>query len=290
MHTNGPAGLPLASACGAQHPLAHSVVLLQRHVWPATTPFGRHAAPPATSCVQQPFAAGHWLLVVQDCAHVFVPVPSSTHAAPVAQQLPPQDGRPSGQPVPASVATHWHAPKPAPALSHVCDPVAPVGHTQACVVPGVHDCAVPLLPLEQPVEAPAANAHTTITTALVLIAYLRRRGAGSRKQLTYYLSCFRRHNWRVLRGVPDADKTIKNVGKRVAELRETAGLTQDQLAEQVEMDAQNLRSIEAGRRNLTIRTMCRLATALKCSMPDLFLPTKRPKRGPGRPRKRTEGA
>jgi transcriptional regulator with XRE-family HTH domain len=86
--------------------------------------------------------------------------------------------------------------------------------------------------------------------------------------------------------VADAEKTIRDVGRRIAELREKAKLTQDQLAELTEMEPQNLRSIEAGRRNLTIRTMSRLAVALGCSIPDLFTPAKvRARRTPGRPKR-----
>jgi transcriptional regulator with XRE-family HTH domain len=101
------------------------------------------------------------------------------------------------------------------------------------------------------------------------------------------LVCFLASNPGVLVRVPDAEKTIKSVGRRIAELREAAGLTQDQLAELIEMEPANLRPIEGGRRNMTIRTMCRIATALGCSVPDLFAPpTSHARRGPGRPRTR----
>jgi transcriptional regulator with XRE-family HTH domain len=87
--------------------------------------------------------------------------------------------------------------------------------------------------------------------------------------------------------VPDAEKTIRSVGRRIAELRHAARLTQEQFAEKIVMEPANLRPIEAGRRNMTIRTMCRIATALDCSLPDLFAPpTSHARRRPGRPRGR----
>ncbi len=47
--------------------------------------------------------------------------------------------------------------------------------------------------------------------------------------------------------MPDAQKAIENVGRRVAELREAKGLTQEAFAEIVGMQVQNVRMIESGR-------------------------------------------
>lgn len=85
--------------------------------------------------------------------------------------------------------------------------------------------------------------------------------------------------------MPDPQKSIENVGRRVAELREDAGLTQEQFAEVVGMQVQNVRMIESGRRNLTIRSLARIATALKCEIAAMFAPATRAKRKRGRPRR-----
>jgi transcriptional regulator with XRE-family HTH domain len=97
---------------------------------------------------------------------------------------------------------------------------------------------------------------------------------------------YQERNGRVLGVVLDAKKVISSVGHRVAELREAAGLTQQQLADASGMDPANLRPIEAGRRNMTLKTLVSLANALRCSIEDLLVPTKRPARRAGRPRKR----
>lgn len=83
--------------------------------------------------------------------------------------------------------------------------------------------------------------------------------------------------------VLDATKVIASVGQRVAELREAAGLTQQGLADASGMDPANLRPIEAGRRNVTLRTLVALANGLGCSLEELLVPAKRTPRGPGRP-------
>jgi hypothetical protein len=46
----------------------------------------------SVSAVQHPLAEGHWLDVLHSCAHVVLPVPSSTHVEPVSQQLVPHKG------------------------------------------------------------------------------------------------------------------------------------------------------------------------------------------------------
>jgi transcriptional regulator with XRE-family HTH domain len=68
----------------------------------------------------------------------------------------------------------------------------------------------------------------------------------------------------------DADRVIKDVGRRVAEVRADLGLTQEQLAERLRMDTNNLQRIETGRQNITIRMIVRLASALGCQPAALF--------------------
>jgi hypothetical protein len=117
-------------AIGAQHPVVepvwpddpHSVAVEHRHCCPVTDP-GAWQAPPwpppaRLTTVQHPLATGQSLLVVQVCAHSFVPVGVVTHVAVAFTQ-------------------HW----PAHAVS-------PVGH---CIPPELDPELLPpeLLPLDE---------------------------------------------------------------------------------------------------------------------------------------------
>jgi len=79
----------------------------------------------------------------------------------------------------------------------------------------------------------------------------------------------------------DPDQILLNVGHRIAELRQSLGLTQKELGEQVDMSQRNVHRIEQGEQNLTLRTMIKLATALDVELEDLLKPP-----GSGHPRKR----
>ena len=60
------------------------------------------------------------------------------------------------------------------------------------------------------------------------------------------------------------------MSNRIRELRKTRGLSQEQLAGQVETTAQQIGHLEAGKRQLTQAWMERLAPALGCRPTDLF--------------------
>lgn len=68
----------------------------------------------------------------------------------------------------------------------------------------------------------------------------------------------------------DAERVTKDVGRRVAELRRAAGLTQEEFAEKIGMDSTNLQRIELGGQNLTIRSLVRLASGLGVRTVELF--------------------
>ncbi len=68
----------------------------------------------------------------------------------------------------------------------------------------------------------------------------------------------------------DANRVIKDVGRKLAELRARAGLTQEQLAEQLRIAPNNLQRIELGMQNLTVRTLVRLANQLGVPVAHLF--------------------
>ena len=76
-------------------------------------------------------------------------------------------------------------------------------------------------------------------------------------------------------------------GRRIAELREDAGLTQQRLAERLGVSPQYLRRVESGGVSLSIKSLVRFADALEVAVVDLFEPPRRPgKRNPGRPPKK----
>jgi transcriptional regulator with XRE-family HTH domain len=86
-------------------------------------------------------------------------------------------------------------------------------------------------------------------------------------------------------GVARADDVLRDLGRRVAELRASRGLTQERFSEDADITVQYLQRVEAGRENLTVRSLVRLAGLLHVSVTDLFAkPVQREVR-PGRPRK-----
>lgn len=58
-------------------------------------------------------------------------------------------------------------------------------------------------------------------------------------------------------------------GRRLRRLRLERGLSQERLAEIAELDRTYVSSCEAGRRNATIKTITKLATALEVDPADL---------------------
>ncbi len=65
----------------------------------------------------------------------------------------------------------------------------------------------------------------------------------------------------------DPDLVLRSVGRRVAELRSG---TQEELAERLGVSIKYLQRIEAGRPNLTIRSLVRIANALEVPVAELF--------------------
>ena len=75
----------------------------------------------------------------------------------------------------------------------------------------------------------------------------------------------------------------KDVGRRVAEIRAERGLTQERLAEALNVSPKYVQRIEAGRENLTIESLVRIANHLRVKVGALFeRPATRVVR-PGRP-------
>jgi len=83
----------------------------------------------------------------------------------------------------------------------------------------------------------------------------------------------------------DPAKLIEQVGRRIGELRGDRGLTQEQLAEQLEVSTRYVQSVEGGHENLTLETVAKLATILKAKPIELLESPSTRKPRPGRPKK-----
>ena len=68
----------------------------------------------------------------------------------------------------------------------------------------------------------------------------------------------------------DANALLVRIGRRIVQRREELGLAQKDLAERLAMHSPGLSDIEHGQRNLTVRTICKLAKALGMTPEELF--------------------
>ena len=60
------------------------------------------------------------------------------------------------------------------------------------------------------------------------------------------------------------------VGKRIKELRNNLGISQEELADLAELDRTYITSVECGRRNISIINIEKLSTALKVTLKEFF--------------------
>jgi transcriptional regulator with XRE-family HTH domain len=67
----------------------------------------------------------------------------------------------------------------------------------------------------------------------------------------------------------DPDRLVRDVGRRIAELRRAANMTQEQLAEALNASVQYVSRIEIGE-NLTLHTLAKVANALHVPVAALF--------------------
>jgi len=57
-------------------------------------------------------------------------------------------------------------------------------------------------------------------------------------------------------------ENLKELGRRIRHLRKEVGLTQEQLADDAELDRSYIGGIERGERNITFSVLCQIAKAL----------------------------
>jgi transcriptional regulator with XRE-family HTH domain len=81
---------------------------------------------------------------------------------------------------------------------------------------------------------------------------------------------------------------MRDLGRRLAELREARALTQEQLAEEAGFSTKYLQRLEAGRENLSLRSLVRLANLLRAPIPRLLDPPRHRRARKGRPPKRQQ--
>lgn len=68
----------------------------------------------------------------------------------------------------------------------------------------------------------------------------------------------------------DPDRVVAQLGRRIAELRGTAGLSQGELARKLRTTPQWVSQLERGTRSPTVHTLVKIANALGVTIPDLF--------------------
>lgn len=72
------------------------------------------------------------------------------------------------------------------------------------------------------------------------------------------------------------DRELRNLGRRVAELRISRGFTQEELADRLLKDPRYVQEIEGGRQNITVRTAALVAQKLRVQLSELFVPPTTP--------------
>lgn len=68
----------------------------------------------------------------------------------------------------------------------------------------------------------------------------------------------------------DYHEEVVYISSRIKELRLERGLTVQELAYRCDMERSNLSRIEAGRTNLTVKTICIICNALNVSLRDVI--------------------
>lgn len=69
---------------------------------------------------------------------------------------------------------------------------------------------------------------------------------------------------------PNEAKLLNSFGKRISEVRKSRGVTQNELADRVNMSVVTIAYIETGKRWVRLSTLDKIATALKVNISELF--------------------
>lgn len=77
---------------------------------------------------------------------------------------------------------------------------------------------------------------------------------------------------------------MTSVAANISRIRRERGLSQEELAELASFSARYVRQLESGTANTGIRTLARIAAALRVEVAALVQPAKLPPPKPGRPR------
>lgn len=89
----------------------------------------------------------------------------------------------------------------------------------------------------------------------------------------------------------EPEQVLRDVGRRIYEVRKDRGLTQKELARRLNISEKYLQRCEAGGHRLSIVYIARIAVALGIDARELLrVPKSRAPRRPGRPRKAATGA
>ena len=68
------------------------------------------------------------------------------------------------------------------------------------------------------------------------------------------------------------EKLQRRIGKRIKELRKEKGLEQQELAAECNLEKTHMSRIEAGKQNLTLKMLQRIAKGLGVDVSELFVP------------------
>lgn len=77
----------------------------------------------------------------------------------------------------------------------------------------------------------------------------------------------------------------RDLGRRIAELRQARGFTQETIAERLGLSARYQQMIEAGEANFSIDTLLKIAAVLRVTGADLFAAPASSDAKPGRPKR-----
>jgi len=80
---------------------------------------------------------------------------------------------------------------------------------------------------------------------------------------------------------------VQRVGRRIAELRKARGLTQQDLADRLDMGMSQMQRLERGRHAPTLGTIWRIAKALRVEPVQLFVTPEATAKRLGRPKEET---